>query len=276
MTRRLFEDILIYLVLNYRKNMLRLKLQTLVREPIGQSQPYRSLSGSPLPLFPQELLDNLREIILANKALAKEYGFEVSAGIREHAELPYIEGTLSPDENITTQQYYELMLPAIELYEKILQQRREVFGTEDQRISHEEMKKRLTASHGSTVAGVPSEVLTDIDDVRSTVAEYSRSAPSSLNALSFIWNSRNQQNANVNERANARAPSIENEQAAALFLTQLAQEEQRGVKRGRNNNQNNSGSAAKRPAIGGRGKGKRKTKSIRKHRSKKHTQRKRR
>jgi hypothetical protein len=271
MTRRLFEEILIYLVLNYRKNMLRLKLQSLVGGMIGESQAHRSLSGAALPLFPQELLDNLREIILANKALAKEYNFEVSAGVRERAELPYIRGTLSPDEDITPYEYYELMLPSIKLYEKILEQRRDVFGTEEGRVSREEMQKRLRESGGSKIDGVPSQVLTDIDDARSTVAEASSSAPASLNigslgSLPYIANAvASQEAANTQEAAEGLA-----------FLAALGEEElnvnARG-KRGRENNNHNNAPPAK-YQKGGKSKSKKTNKKTKKNR--KSTQRKRR
>jgi len=206
MTNRLFEDILIYLVLNYRKNMLRLKLQALVPQNIGQSQSfYPSLSGK-VPLLPWELLDALTEIVKANPEKAKKYMLKIQEGaVRENARLPYIIGT--EGENLDEQSYFEIMQPAIDLYETILSRRIAAFGNSETPVNRATMAARLAQSSGSA-----SNIKKDAQEALANVARrneqdrFSGSASASASAsasLALPESSLVAEQLNVNATANA-------------------------------------------------------------------------
>lgn len=222
MTNRLFEDILIYLVLNYRKNMLRLKLQALVPQNIGQSQSfYPSLSGK-VPLLPWELLDALTEIVKANPEKANKYLLKIQEGaVRENARLPYIIGT--EGENLDEISYFEIMQPAINLYEMILNKRIAAFGNSETPVNRATMASRLAQSTGSNIKRDAQEALANVarrnEQDRLSV---SASAPASVVASLALPESSlvaEQLNANANANLNAalgKASNIlENAGAAA-------------------------------------------------------------
>ena len=312
MTNRVFEDTLLYLVLNYRKNMLRLKLQALVPQNIGQSQSfYPSLSGS-VPLFPWELLDALTEIVRANPQKARKYLLNVHQGaVRENAKLPYIIGT--EGDNLDEQSYFEIMQPAIDLYEAILSRRIAAFGTEEASVNRNTMAARLAQSSGSNIKKDAQEALTNISSRNernrlSASASASDSLPfgslafSSLPLESLAQNipaSPNAANAakaakaanvpSVNEELNAALGSVE--EGVSSFgkglqsLVNAAAEAATSRKRSRNgyNANNNSQGSPKNARVGpgpnnqtGGKKNKRNHSRRNKTKSKKNTYRKRR
>ena len=204
MTNRLFEDILIYLVLNYRKNMLRLKLQALVPQNIGQSQSfYPSLSGK-VPLLPWELLDALTEIVKANPEKAKKYMLKIQEGaVRENARLPYIIGT--EGENLDEQSYFEIMQPAIDLYETILSRRIAAFGNSETPVNRATMASRLAQSTGSNIKKDAQEALTNISsrNERNRLSGSASASASASASLALPESSLVAEQLNVNATANA-------------------------------------------------------------------------
>ena len=204
MTNRLFEDILIYLVLNYRKNMLRLKLQALVPQNIGQSQSfYPSLSGK-VPLLPWELLDALTEIVKANPEKANKYLLKIQEGaVRENARLPYIIGT--EGENLDEQSYFEIMQPAIDLYETILSRRIAAFGNSETPVNRATMASRLAQSTGSNIKKDAQEALTNISsrNERNRLSGSASASASASASLALPESSLVAEQLNVNATANA-------------------------------------------------------------------------
>ena len=289
MTNRVFEDILIYLVLNYRKNMLRLQLQALVPEDIGQSQSvYPSLYGK-VPLFPWELLDALTEIIKANPEKAKKYLLEVHENaVRENAKLPYIVGTESG--NLDETSYFQIMEPAIVLYENILNRRIAAFGADELPVSRNVLGKRLAQSSGSNIKTDAEEALRNISQ---RIQANSQSAVANSLAInsSKVYEQASEGLSSVAEFAgetgnvlDQRLRSLANAAGAAAQATGLGKR-----KRSNNFNNNNSqgspknarartgfGPNSQERQVGGKRRNKSRRNSIKKIKSRKNTQRKRR
>uniref|UniRef100_A0A6C0KLT2 Uncharacterized protein n=1 Tax=viral metagenome TaxID=1070528 RepID=A0A6C0KLT2_9ZZZZ len=271
MTNRLFEDILIYLVLNYRKNMLRLKLQALIPQNIGQSQSfYPTLSGK-VPLLPWELLDALTEIVKANPEKAKKYMLKAHEGaVRENARLPYIIGT--EGENLDEQSYFEIMQPAIDLYEMILSRRIAAFGNSETPVNRATMASRLAQSTGSNIKKDAQEALANVarrneQDRLSGSASVSASASLALPESSLVAEQLNVNataNANLNAALGKASNILENVGEAASktsntlgqglqSLINAAAEAATSRKRSRNNNynaNNNSQGSPKNARVG--------------------------
>ena len=292
MTNRLFEDILIYLVLNYRKNMIRLKLQALVPQNIGQSQSfYPTLSGN-VPLLPWELLDALTEIVKANPEKAKKYLLKAHEGaVRENAKLPYIIGT--ERENLDEESYFEIMQPAIDLYENILSRRIAAFGNSETSVSQTTMAKRLAQSTGSNIKKDAQEALANVarrNEQNRLSASASASLPTEQSYLSIgsfgSQKPADNQSRGVSSLGLAPAPAEQLNNTNGLgILARAANNASResqlvGIAENKNNNNNNNNNnnepAAKRYKMnsanynGGSSGGKRKypRKTVKSHKRK--------
>ena len=140
LTNRLLEDILLYIVLNSKKNELKTELQLKVRQPLGNSlavQPTMFFSKE-VDILPWQLRDGLNEILRANADKAKSYFLEAGLGARQSAAMPHVLKTENADNEAA---YDAAMAPAVALADQIRIKRAAAYN-QSNRVSPAELEAR--------------------------------------------------------------------------------------------------------------------------------------
>lgn len=126
-TNRLFEDILLYLVMNDKKHKLKIELEAISSRPMNNSQTVVEgiFTKRTVNFLPWELKDSLNEVLKANAEKGRKYFLQPGQGVRELAQMPVVVGTEYAD---SVDDYDAAMIPAIKLADDIIKERSGKFG----------------------------------------------------------------------------------------------------------------------------------------------------
>jgi hypothetical protein len=126
-TNRLFEDILLYLVMNDKKHKLKIELEAISSRPMNNSQTVVEgiFTKRTVNFLPWELKDSLNEVLKANAEKGRKYFLQPGQGVRELAQMPVVVGTEYAD---SVEDYDAAMIPAIKLADDIIKERSGKFG----------------------------------------------------------------------------------------------------------------------------------------------------
>jgi hypothetical protein len=126
-TNRLFEDILLYIVMNDKKHKLKIELEAISSRPMNNSQTVVEgiFTKRTVNFLPWELKDSLNEVLKANAEKGRKYFLQPGQGVRELAQMPVVVGTENAE---SVDDYDAAMIPAIKLADDIIKERSGKFG----------------------------------------------------------------------------------------------------------------------------------------------------
>ena len=149
-TDDLLENTLIYVVLNYKKNVLKTEFLNLARNlgihvrNANSQVNTTGLFGRRIEPIPIELIEAINNVIGENKDKAREF-FRLEQGVLagKKSTMPYISGT---DKANTPEEFDAIMGPVIDSYNIIIANK--AAGLPDDRVSAGILKLRLSKSMG--------------------------------------------------------------------------------------------------------------------------------